>query len=431
VSVLLVQGNARHIPLTDASVHVCCTSPPYWGLRSYNIGVNNGEIGQEKCHDCLAWARHEPPCAACWVCAMRAVFAEVHRVMRPEATLWLNCGDAMARSGAAPPRRDHSSGHGLGTYGQQGYSAACAMPARAPGPLPEKNLLGLPWRLALALQADGWILRSEIIWHKLNPMPESVQDRPTRAHEQVFLFSKQWRYYFDMEGVREPQSSADNALNPHGRSGVSLDDYTPIRPEGAGIRKPITMRYRLWNPNGRAMRSVLSLASEPTPYAHFATFGTELVRRCLRAGAPAQVCRRCKAPWVRQVEREGGNWEERKAAGAPPRYGMNNNKGHAITHYGSSLGTTTGFAPTCRCGAPGDGKAICFDPFVGSGTVPLVARELGHHALGMDLSFPYLHAIARERLGLAALARWHGQARPCPRLAFADLPLFAPVEDTP
>jgi DNA modification methylase len=209
---------------------------------------------------------------------MVGVFEEVKRVLHPSGTVWCNVGDAYARTGPAPPRRDHSNGHSLGTYGQQGYAAACAMPAKAPS-IPEKNLLGLPWRLALALQAAGWYLRAECIWNKLNPLPESVTDRPTKAHEQVFLLTKQPRYFYDAQAVREPAASVDPLKAGH-RPGTINRGYPgfPQLRSSAQERQPVD--------GCRNLRSVLSLASEPTPFAHFATMPTKLVEPCVLAGCP-------------------------------------------------------------------------------------------------------------------------------------------------
>jgi len=346
---------------------------------------------------------------------MRAVFAEVWRVLVPTGVMFINVGDAYTSGGRkdfGPPTSTKSN--------------VCKATPRAPQPpgLREKNLLGLPWRLALALQADGWILRSELIWHKLNPMPESVQDRPTRAHEQVFLFSKQGRYYFDMEAIREPATMRPQArLTPQPRrEGQHAAD---------GWVEPRLLRETPMldgNPNGRACRSVWSLASEPLSMSHFATFPTALVRKCLMAGAPAQVCSQCSAPWVRQVERTYSNWIDGNGNGKHK--GLMPSERKTFSQRVDVTVQTTGFAPSCACHAPTH-PATVLDPFCGSGTTLLVARELGHHGVGLDLSYPYLHAIARERLSLAALARWHGQATLDATLAFTDLPLFATREDTP
>jgi len=353
---------------------------------------------------------------------MRAVFAEVHRVLVPTGVMFVNVGDAYTSGN----RVGHGTRVGYKQQTNRGMNGT-SDPPRAPQPpgLREKNLLGLPWRLALALQADGFILRSEIIWHKLNPMPESVQDRPTRAHEQVFLFSKQGRYYFDMEAIREPATMRPQArLTPQPRR---------ERQHAAdGWAEPRLLRETPMldgNPTGRAMRSVLSLASEPLSMSHFATFPTALVRRCLLAGAPSAVCRECGAPWVRDISATYtpstrgtvGKMIERNGEHITPMAGLPRMNKYV---------TTTGFSPACTCTAPTQ-PATVFDPFCGSGTVPLVARELGHHGVGLDLSYAYLHDIARERLDLARLARWSGQATPDATREYTDLPLFALTEDTP
>lgn len=277
MSVLLVQGDARALPLRDASVDCTVCSPPYWGLRSYGIGSDHGEIGLEPLHDCLGWARQEPPGAACcWICAMRVVFREVHRVLAPTGTLWMNCGDAYTSGN----RVGHGTRIGYKQQTNRGMNGTND-PPRAPQPfgLREKNLLGLPWRLALALQQDGWYLRSEIIWHKVNPMPESVQDRPTRAHEHVFLFSKHSRYYFDMESVRESQTghahSRGNGRGPKSHMpGLGIKANTSFHAATSAVVDLVS---------GRAPRSVWSLASEPlTGFQHYAAFPTEPMPSTLR-----------------------------------------------------------------------------------------------------------------------------------------------------
>ena len=213
---LIIQGDARvALPnLPDESVQCCVTSPPYWSLRDYGIP---GQIGLE--------ASIEE-----FLNRLVAVFSEVKRVLSKNGVLWLNIGDAY-------------------TSGDRGYRAPDKKnPVRAmtyrpntPEGLKPKDLIGIPWRLALALQKDGWYLRSDIVWHKPNCMPESVKDRPTRAHEYVFLLSKSEQYFYDYESVREA--------------------------------------------NGRNRRSVWSIATQPFREAHFATFPVTLVEPCILAGS--------------------------------------------------------------------------------------------------------------------------------------------------
>lgn len=367
-ALLLCQGTALHLPLKDASVHVCVCSPPYFALRRYDCGP--GELGLEDSPDA-------------YVDAMVQVFREVKRVLHPTGTLWLN----------------------VGTTYQDGQD------------------LGIPWRLAFALKADGWRLRSEIIYAKLNPMPESVQTRPTRAHEQVFLFSKQAKYHYDGEAVKENVGGPTrqnvefrgvSVYKDHLADGVSNH---VARPAGTSTQRPVSYE-------GRACRSVWRLASEPlTGFQHYATFPTALVRRCLLAGAPSRVCARCRAPHRRVVERQRLLDGHIPVSGAFCRPEEPYRVPNGVGHYRYTTQTTDhGFEATCRCEA-GTSKAVVLDPFVGSGTVPLVARELGHHAVGVDLSLAYLRDIARTRLGLTALHEWtHGAAAVAQD--YGDLPLF-------
>ena len=167
--------------LPDECVQCCITSPPYWGLRDYGV---DGQLGLE-------------PTPEQYVEKMVAIFAEVRRVLRPDGTLWLNLGDSYNGGGAA--------GSESAFAGKQGTHKG-GMRVGTPNitdSLKPKDLIGIPWRVAFALQQDGWYLRSDIIWSKPNPMPESVRDRPTKAHEYVFLMSKSQRYYYDLESIRE------------------------------------------------------------------------------------------------------------------------------------------------------------------------------------------------------------------------------------
>ena len=183
------KGDAMEVLATmpDASVHCCVTSPPYWGLRNYGV---DGAYGLE-------------PTLDEYLDRMVEVFREVRRVLRDDGTLWLNCGDAYASGG-----KGFRPGSGRADDLVREDSPRNRNGGLVPDGLKPKDLIGLPWRMAFALQDDGWWLRSDIIWAKPNPMPESVTDRPTSAHEHVFLLTKQARYYYDADAVREPAKSA-------------------------------------------------------------------------------------------------------------------------------------------------------------------------------------------------------------------------------
>lgn len=232
MTVRILQGDCREVlrTLPDESVHCCVTSPPYWGLRSYlpdGHPLKPLEIGSE-------------PTLDDWVATMVEVFREVRRVLRPDGTLWLNLGDAYAGSRRGPPS---------GTLEREGLNRAQShMTAsarrdnhliprsdRAVDGLKPKDLMGQPWRVAFALQADGWWLRQEIIWHKPNPMPESVRDRCTKAHEHVFLLSKSEQYFYDFDAMQEPVTGNAKPRGPATPAGWDT---------GPGSHRSLAGRYR-------------------------------------------------------------------------------------------------------------------------------------------------------------------------------------------
>lgn len=269
---------ARMREIPDQTAQTCVTSPPYFGLRDYGV---DGQIGLEATPDEF-------------VAKMVEVFREVRRVLRDDGTLWLNLGDSYSRSPAKG-----GSGPGGKNEGRWGYGAAQSAkvgssdgevgrgdrPGTRSGGLGEKQLLGIPWRVAFALQADGWYLRQDIIWHKPNPMPESVRDRCTKAHEYLFLLAKSDRYYFDSDAMREPCSEdmQRRAAKGHTRGGggkidASRQDAETLRGEHA---KEIDVS------KGRNRRDVWTVPTKPFAGAHFATFPPALIEPCIMAGAPA------------------------------------------------------------------------------------------------------------------------------------------------
>jgi len=251
-----VRESLRTLP--DESVQCVVTSPPYWGLRDYGCA---GQIGME-------------PTPAEYVETMRAIFAEIRRVLRADGTAWLNLGDSYAGSWGAQSRE---SG---GVSAASAHQVEAAPKRTRTGAIPEgsglkpKDLVGIPWRVAFALQDDGWWLRSDIVWSKPNPMPESVTDRPTRAHEYVFLLTKSARYFYDADAVREA------ATDPQTHAGKQQNQNAT----GAGfeIRRGLTSQAPRETRNAR---SVWTITPEPYAGAHFATMPPELARRCILAGS--------------------------------------------------------------------------------------------------------------------------------------------------
>ena len=254
----LYGGDCREVlrELPAESVHCVVTSPPYWGLRDYGVG---GQLGLE-------------PTPEAYVANMVDVFREVRRVLRDDGTLWLNLGDSYAGSGKGAWDRDdiQKEVYVPGVTGAK-------IPTTTPG-LKPKDLVGIPWRVAFALRADGWYLRSDIIWSKPNPMPESVTDRPTKAHEYLFLLSKSARYYFDADAVRE-DGTGRTAGNRGPVKGAGVDD--PFFRTREGFEK---VADKPWT--ARNLRTVWQIATEPYPGAHFATFPRKLVEPCVKAGCP-------------------------------------------------------------------------------------------------------------------------------------------------
>jgi DNA modification methylase len=452
VPYLLLQANGLHIPLRDKSVHTIITSPPYFGLRDYGTaqwtggeaecdhttapsrgddikpgdkqGTSRGsrphrqqiclcgaeridaQLGLETLHDCVGWATGDD-CGSCYLCHLRVVMAECWRVLRDDGTLWVVIADSYNANGRI--------GHGARVGYKQGTNRASATGqdaprSTAPG-LKPKDLCLIPQRLALALQSDGWTVRSEIIWQKPSAMPSSVEDRVTVAHEQVWLLTKRAQYFYDTDAVRQPYSASgvNDALHQYGYGRKINGKQQQLLANGThgygGVNDPARTRDAFYQHGGANLRSVWTLTSEPTPEAHFATMPRTLVRRCILAGTSAYgVCRACAAPYRRIVERQrllDGHIPVTGSFSRPdePFRAPANGKGH--WRY-STRTTEHGWQPSCRCffgpGYAPPVPATVLDPFVGSGTTVLEAVALGRRGIGLDLSAPYLHMIAAPRL---------------------------------
>jgi len=262
--------------LHDKSVHCCVTSPPYFGLRDYG---HDGQIGLE-------------PTPDEYVSKMVQVFREVRRVLRDDGTLWLNLGDSYAaqRGGSPMPAETLAggiSGHGDKVAKRGRESAYLPHRNAASLGLKHKDLMGIPWRVAFALQADGWYLRQDIIWHKPNPMPESVTDRCTKAHEYMFLLSKSERYHFDAEAIREENADPTRTNYTPGKRAYA-EGNTDQCPGKRTRRNDGFEKYAEGAIcQGRNKRSVWTVCTKPFRGAHFATFPPDLIFPCIMAGCPA------------------------------------------------------------------------------------------------------------------------------------------------
>ena len=253
MTVKILRGDNRNTlkTLEDKSIHTVVTSPPYWGLRDY--GMDN-QLGLE-----------ETPEE--YVNNLVDVFREIKRVLRDDGTVWLNLGDSYSSGG-----RRTTTNQSL--RGDKDYGVTRPAPSKGIKP---KDLIGIPWRVAFALQQDGWYLRQDIIWHKPNPMPESVRDRCTKAHEYIFLLSKNVKYYYDHEAIKEDCITNDNSNRD--RDNTKLNN-TPGRTRMAGLK---TNNYTKKN-----KRSVWTVTTKPFKEAHFATFPMDLIEPCVLAGCPEE-----------------------------------------------------------------------------------------------------------------------------------------------
>lgn len=323
--------------MPENSVQTCITSPPYWGLRDYGVA---GQIGQE-------------PTPDAYVAKMVGVFREVRRVLHDSGTVWLNIGDSYYnyRPGAGQkvtPQTMKGGGDGSSDFDE------CARRGLKQDGLKEKDLCLIPWRLAIALQADGWWVRSVICWSKKSCMPEGVTDRPTNSWEPIFLLAKSAKYFYDAEAVKERAETEPHAMgnkvktDGHCRKDIGTDSVNRIIGNGT-----------------RNQRNVWHLGPEPYRGAHFATFPTEIPRRAVLAGTSAHgCCPKCFAPWTRVIEK-----------GNP---------------------SATGWSPGCECRLE-PVPCTVLDPFMGSGTTGAVALRLGRNFVGCELNPEYVK-LAESRL---------------------------------
>jgi len=285
----IFQGDSLEILKTfpDASVDCCVTSPPYYGLRDYGKA---GQIGLEDTPESF-------------IAKLVSVFQEVYRVLKPEATLWLNIGDSYASTGKNRTE-EQAAASSILAGGKTNQAQILKQKSKITGDLKQKDLIGIPWMLAFALRSEGWYLRQDIIWHKPNPMPESVTDRCTKAHEYIFLLSKSKRYYFDAEVIKTVAKNPaddlrrlkaqtwDNKNTPDTlRNGIRPKSGNKSRKTGSERGCPADTGSNVcgsvpWEGEKANKRSVWTVNTKPYKEAHFATFPVELIKDCVLAGCP-------------------------------------------------------------------------------------------------------------------------------------------------
>lgn len=370
-NVLVGDVRTQLAEIADNTVQCVVTSPPYWGLRDYG---NDGQIGLEQTPDEF-------------ISELVFVFREVWRVLSDEGTLWLNIGDSYSSHKDCKSTAQTLAMGGASeaaTVIDKGKSVSRNSKVLKSVGLKNKELVGIPWMLAFALRADGWYLRQEIIWAKPNPMPESVKDRCTKSHEQIFLLTKSSRYFFDSDAIAEPaqnwgtrdrsemrNSTEDPLLKHHGLEGKE-DEENPTRNK----------------------RSVWTVPTRPFKAAHFATFPPELIRPMILAGTSEfGKCDQCGNQFVRVIET--GTIAERQTRDST--IGVIPGR-DSVTRLNSVNMETlpkkhVGWEPSCECVEAKAVPCLVLDPFAGAGTTLFVANEEGRNAIGVELNDEYVKII--------------------------------------
>lgn len=388
----LLTGDAREILATmpESSVHCCITSPPYWGLRDYGcpkVIFSDGWTGQFGLE----------PTPEMYVEHTLEFLRAIHRVLRDDGTCWWVIGDSYS-GGHRKTDKAQTIAQGNERDLPVGYRPSRDLDHPSIKP---KDLVMIPFRVALAAQADGWWVRSVIIWSKPNPMPESVRDRPTTAHEYVLLLTKSARYYYDADAIREPHIA-----------GHLQKQLSPVKNRGEQKQYAKQGLHDFLNPMGRNRRTVWEIPTAPFSGPHYATFPPKLVEPMILT-TPTKVCAECGAGWERVTEKRYP--QMRDVDSRTPR-GQTAQGLLSQKRFDDPIQVSTvGFRPTCSCpGLDGDGpgsdcadyntnwptkSATILDPFCGTGTTLWQANALGRDWIGIDID-PKSIEMAKERLGL-------------------------------
>lgn len=408
-TIILGDNRKTLAELPERHFHCCVSSPPYWSLRDYDV---EGQIGLEETPEEFVETLVE-------------VYRGVWRVLRDDGVCWVNLGDSYC---STDKWGSGGSNNGKHVKAEDGTVPSWAVRAkRKPiAGLKPKDLMGMPWRVALALQADGWYLRDAVIWHKPCPMPGSQQDRCTTAYEFIFQLTKRPRYFFDIEAIKEPtkpktftantvpvKDSAEPMGNDFGQNwnrdiAKNGGRYHPVTstPRNVWDLKwteddlPVLLAYMNQRHDGE---DVWTMASGGFKESHFATFPIELPLRCIKASTPSKgCCSACGAPWQRITERTALKRERPNEL--TKRTGEDGTGNHCANTVAGVEARTVGWEPTCECGRGGQTTfselpvvpCRVLDPFNGAGTTAVAARRLGVDYVGCELNEEYIDMSYRR-----------------------------------
>ena len=370
----IYQGNCIEVlkDMPDESIDCVVTSPPYWGLRNYQ---EEEQLGLEETPEEF-------------VANLVKVFSEVKRVLKKEGTVWLNLGDSYYRTGADQPKQKGLL-NSESVNERYGFENKNKVKSKN---LKPKDLCGIPWRVAFALQADGWYLRQDIIWAKNNCMPESVKDRCTKSHEYIFLLTKSPKYFYDIDAIREPAKEVSIARS---KREMNIRKITAEKIEYEKAEDPTRI---VREDHMRNKRSVWHMNTAVLKEAHFATFPIELPTYCIKAGCPEKGCKKCKKPVIKELYRDVETMKVHRNV----RKGNGDRAiGGAYTKFMQENPKKMIEKPTCSCNVGFEG-GIVLDPFFGSGTTGLAAQEHNRHWVGIELNEEYIE-IAHRRLAQKTL----------------------------